>query len=104
MPETDSVIAELLGILNQDMGLTVGAPDTDLFESGILDSLALVNLLLHLESRFKVTVTLENLELDNFRSVVAMARFIAAYRGNGASARGRSRANYRKATGSALLE
>ena len=82
MHETDSINAALLDILNRDMGLGVTSPDTDLFESGILDSFALVNLLLHIEARFNMTVPLEQLNLDSFRSVGAITAFLAARRQN----------------------
>lgn len=103
MHETDSITAALLEILNHDMGLAVASPDTDLFESGILDSFSLVNLLLHIETRFNVTVSLEQLNLDSFRSVGAMTGFIAAYRANGVPARAACVPG-RKATGSPVAE
>lgn len=105
MTETDSLSVKLLEILNQDMGLEVGSADTDLFESGILDSLSLVSLLLHIEARFNVTVALEQLELDNFRSVTIIARFIAACREVSVTSRSVvAPATCRKAAGSPLLE
>lgn len=103
MHETDSITAALLDILNREMGLGVTSPDADLFESGILDSFTLVNLLLHIESRFNVTVPLEQLNLDSFRSVGAMTGFIAAYRANGVPARAACVPGC-KATGSPVAE
>lgn len=103
MHETDSITAALLDILNREMGLGVTSPDADLFESGILDSFTLVNLLLHIESRFNVTVPLEQLNLDSFRSVGAITGFVAAHRANGVPARA-ARVPGRKATGSPVAE
>jgi len=40
----------------------VPAPETDLLETGTIDSLALVDLLVRIEERFGVRVDLENLE------------------------------------------
>lgn len=48
----------------------------DLIGSGILDSLALVKLVGHLEQRYGVLVGPEELSADNFASVVALARFV----------------------------
>jgi acyl carrier protein len=56
----------------------VPAPDTDVFESGLLDSLAFVDLLGALEHEFGVTIALDDLEVDNFRSIDRIAEFIAA--------------------------
>lgn len=56
--------------------LDVPAADVDLFESGVLDSLAFVELLLQLEREFGVTVSLDELEVDNFRSIQRIAEFV----------------------------
>ncbi|MGH8311846.1 MAG: acyl carrier protein [Gammaproteobacteria bacterium] len=103
MHETDCITTELLRILNNDMGLPVASPDTDLFETGILDSLALVNLLLHIETRFNVTVALKQLNLDSFRSVGAIAGFITAHRPNADPPRSVC-ASEHKAAGSPITE
>jgi acyl carrier protein len=55
----------------------VPSPDTDLFESGLLDSLSFVDLLVHLERQFGTTIDLDDLELDNFRSIARMAAFLS---------------------------
>ena len=52
------------------------APETDLIETGVLDSLALVELLFALEREFGVTIPLEELDIDSFRSVAAIADFV----------------------------
>jgi methoxymalonate biosynthesis acyl carrier protein len=53
-------------------------PDIDLFETGVLDSLAFVELLLQLEHQFGVTTSVDDLEIDNFRSIARIAVFVAA--------------------------
>jgi acyl carrier protein len=60
------------------LNLEVPSEDTDLFESGLLDSLMFVELLVHVEEQMGVTVTLENLEPDNFRSIKRIASFVLA--------------------------
>jgi methoxymalonate biosynthesis acyl carrier protein len=57
---------------------TAPAPETDLIESGVLDSLALVELLFALEQEFGVTIPLEELDIDSFRSVESIAGLVAA--------------------------
>jgi acyl carrier protein len=53
------------------------ALDADLFTAGILDSLAFVDLLLHLEREFAIAIAPEDVDLDRFRSVAHIARFVA---------------------------
>lgn len=63
-------------VLTEALNLEVPAVDTDLFETGLLDSLGFVNLLLHLEQAFGVTTSLDDLEIDNFRSIARIADFV----------------------------
>jgi D-alanine--poly(phosphoribitol) ligase subunit 2 len=49
----------------------------DLFEQGVLDSLAFVQLLVGLEEEFGIRLTLEEIEVETFRSVGQIAAFVA---------------------------
>lgn len=60
----------------ETLNVEVPSPDTDLIEGGLLDSLALVELLFALEREFAVTIALENLDIDTFRSVRRIAEFV----------------------------
>jgi D-alanine--poly(phosphoribitol) ligase subunit 2 len=71
---TDRVAAIFSEVLNRD----VPSVDTDLFESGVLDSLAFVELLLQLEREYGVTTSVEDLDADNFRTIACIAQFVAA--------------------------
>lgn len=77
MSEPVSLEAQLAGIFERKLNLVVPSFDVDLFETGGLDSLAFVELLLCLEKEFGLKVSLEDLELDNFRSIARLAKFIA---------------------------
>ena len=55
----------------------VPAPETDLFETGILDSLRFVELLAALEETFGMRVSVEELEIDDFRSLSRIVGFVA---------------------------
>jgi acyl carrier protein len=55
------------------LNVEIPSPDTDLIDKGILDSLKFVDLLLHLEHEFNRKISLDNLEIDNFRSVRKIA-------------------------------
>lgn len=69
-------VAKLFDLMN----IEVPSEDTDLFETGLLDSLMFVELLIHVEEHLGVTVTLEQLEPDNFRSIKRIAAFVLANR------------------------
>jgi len=58
--------------------LSIDVPDsnTDLMEAGLLDSLAFVELLLLLEHEFGMEITVDNLEIDNFRTVAKIAQLV----------------------------
>lgn len=69
-------------IFATEMNLTVPSDDTDLFETGIVDSLSFVTLLAQLEEEFGLTTSLDDLEFDNFRTIARIAEFIAARNGS----------------------
>jgi len=60
----------------EKMNLEIPSINTDLYEMGALDSLAFVDLLLHLEQEFGIKISIEDLELYNFRSIAKIAEFI----------------------------
>ncbi|MND01101.1 D-alanine--poly(phosphoribitol) ligase subunit 2 [compost metagenome] len=62
--------------------MSVLSADTDLIASGVLDSLALVELLLQIETQYGLRVSLEKLDFEDFRSVAGIARFVARERGS----------------------
>jgi acyl carrier protein len=65
----------------ETLNVEVPSPDTDLIEGGLLDSLALVELLFALEREFAVSVPLDELEIDNFRNVRSISELVAAANG-----------------------
>jgi len=73
------VRAELTALFARDLSVAVPSPETDLLETGLLDSVGMVELLVRLEKRFGVRVPIENLEIEHFRSVAAIATFILAH-------------------------
>jgi methoxymalonate biosynthesis acyl carrier protein len=77
----DRIVRVFSGSLNLD----IPSDDTDLFESGVLDSLAFVELLLHLEREFGVSTSLDDLEIENFRSITRIVEFVDARTAFGAA-------------------
>jgi D-alanine--poly(phosphoribitol) ligase subunit 2 len=74
-----NAILERLGVLfTESFHVEVPSSDTDLLETGILDSLQFVELLLQLEQRFGFQVKVEDINLDDLRTLARIARLVAA--------------------------
>lgn len=71
---------DIEGLFRNSLNIEVSSRDTDLIEEGLLDSLMLVDLLMYLERDYRIAVGLDDLELDNFRSISAIESFIDARR------------------------
>ena len=78
MNSNANTVKNITGLFRDSLNIEVPSPDTDLIEEGLLDSLMLVDLLMHLEQGYDITVSLDDLELDNFRSIEAIEQFIAS--------------------------
>ena len=72
-----SIIDELSALFDEALHIEVPSPDTDLIASGLLDSLQLVQLLLQIEERMGARIPLDEVELDDLRSVSRLAGLIA---------------------------
>jgi methoxymalonate biosynthesis acyl carrier protein len=70
-------------LLAETLNVEVSSEETDLIDTGVIDSLALVELLVALEREFEVTIPFDELEIDTFRSVRSIGEFIAAQDGRG---------------------
>ena len=66
----------LTNLFSSKLNIQVPSADTDLLGTGMLDSLALVDLLVNIEQEFSIQVSLDSLEIDNFRSIASIAEFI----------------------------
>ncbi|PYP17936.1 MAG: hypothetical protein DMD52_03510 [Gemmatimonadetes bacterium] len=73
-----SLETELAALFADELHVIVPSRETDLLATGRLDSVGLVELLLQLEKHFGVRVDIERLELDQLRSLAAIATFVAA--------------------------
>ncbi len=68
-------------IFNDKLNIRVDDPATDLFETGLLDSLAFVELVAALEEEFDTQIDLMEVDLEDFQTLGAIVGFIAAKRG-----------------------
>jgi methoxymalonate biosynthesis acyl carrier protein len=77
MIEHNGVHQKLTDLFARRLNLNVPSVDTDLVETGLLDSLTLVELLAQLEETFGVSISTDDLEFENFRSIGSIAVFVA---------------------------
>ena len=70
----------IAGVFAGALHVDVPSFHTDLFDAGVLDSLAFIELLVQLEREFGVTTSVDDLESDNFRSIDSIAAFIESRR------------------------
>jgi methoxymalonate biosynthesis acyl carrier protein len=73
-----SVSERVQRLFLETLNVQVPSADADLIESGVIDSLALVELLFAIEREFSVSLPLDDLEIDNFRSVSRISSVIEA--------------------------
>jgi acyl carrier protein len=76
MIEHHGIHQKLTELFAKKLNLEVSSVDTDLVGTGLLDSLALVELLAQLEETFGISVSTDDLEFENFRSIASIARFV----------------------------
>ena len=69
----------LRDILARTLGTSPPDPETDLVASGALDSLALVELLVAVEQEFSITFAPDELQIDRFRSLAALAELVDSH-------------------------
>ncbi len=72
---------KLTELFARKLNLEVPSIETDLVKTGLLDSLALVELLAQLEEIFGLSISADDLELDNFRSIASITQFITQQTG-----------------------
>lgn len=76
---------EITGYLAQFLPVDQLADDDDIFRRGFVSSMFAMQLVTFVEDHFGLTVTDDDLELENFRSVAALTAFVDAKRAVGAS-------------------
>lgn len=70
------ITARIQRIFEETFDVSAPAPQTDIIEAALLDSLGLVMLLFEIELRFGTELPLESLEIDDFRTIEKIARLI----------------------------
>jgi D-alanine--poly(phosphoribitol) ligase subunit 2 len=70
------LVADIRSVLLDHLHVLVESPDANLLETGLVDSIGLVELILHLEDRFGMALPMDSLELDDLRSINTIADLI----------------------------
>lgn len=68
----------IIALIRETLLVEVPTPETDLIDSGLIDSLALVSLITEIEHDFGIQLPLDEFDLDRFRSAQQIAAFVAA--------------------------
>jgi acyl carrier protein len=79
-PGADETVTRIERLLREVLAITPEGMDEDLIESGLLDSMALVELLHAIEQEFAVELPLEDLDVDLLRSVRGIASYVSNLR------------------------
>ena len=81
------VLPKITALFRDKLELDVPSPETDLLQPGLMDSLTFVDLLVHLEQEFGLTISVENLDVEDVRSLTRIADFVRSQRriGSGTS-------------------
>lgn len=75
------LLPQLRTLFRDVLNVDVPAPGTDLIETGMLDSLALVELLFEIEQRFGIDLVLEELDIEDFRTLERLAAVLGSQAG-----------------------
>jgi len=70
------ITARIQRIFEETFDVSAPAPQTDIIEAALLDSLGLVMLLFEIELRFGTELPLESLQIDDFCTIEKIARLI----------------------------
>jgi acyl carrier protein len=82
------ISAALIDYIQKDLAIGRSKPirpDENLFSTGVLDSIAVMQLVVFIEERFGVKVPDEDVALENFQSVSAIASYLERRRDGRAS-------------------
>jgi D-alanine--poly(phosphoribitol) ligase subunit 2 len=78
LTKATTIIERLGALFTERFHIEVPSADTDLLETGILDSFQFVELLFQLEQHFGLRVSIEDIDLEDLRTLARIARLVAA--------------------------
>ena len=72
-------------MFEKELNTSVPSNETDLIEEGLLDSLVFVDLIVKLETMFEIEIPVAELDLDMFRSVTQIVKYIESLKSDSQS-------------------
>jgi acyl carrier protein len=75
-----NLTGQIRQLIAESLTVEVSDDETDLLAEGVLDSVTLVQLIMHLEQRFDIRIELADLEIDDLRSIRAIAALVGKLR------------------------
>jgi D-alanine--poly(phosphoribitol) ligase subunit 2 len=76
MQPGNRLVGDIRAVLRDHLTIMVDSADVDLLETGLIDSIGLVELILQLEDRFGISLPMDSLEIDDFRSINRIAHLV----------------------------
>jgi acyl carrier protein len=76
MQYRERLVSGIRSVLHDHLNALVESPEADLLDTGLVDSIGLVELILHLEDRFSISLPMDALEIDDLRSINSIADLI----------------------------
>ena len=77
MKDFTSICERLQEIFREELQIDPPAVDDELIETGLLDSMMFISLLMHLEEEFCVKVAIQDIEITDFSTIEKIARLVA---------------------------
>jgi len=77
MDKLEQLQQQIFDIFSDRFEMKLEDPTLDLLETGIVDSVKIVELVLELEQRFGVSLPFEDLEIEDFQTVAKLAQCVA---------------------------
>jgi acyl carrier protein len=88
MPDSRTLEPLISRLFAEKLNVDVPSVETDLIETGLVDSLIFVEFLAQLEEGFGIHLSLEDLEIDRFRTIARIASFVATKNGKSGNGAG----------------
>jgi acyl carrier protein len=76
-----ALVPQVVELIRDVLQVEVPAPDTDLVDAGLIDSLALVTLITEVELEFGIRLPIDDFDLNGFRSAEQIAAVVAGQAG-----------------------
>ena len=71
-------VNSIVELFRNQLSVEVQDLDADLIADGLMDSFMLVDLIMFLEQEHDIAINFDGLEVDNFRSITSITRFVEA--------------------------